>query len=1456
MLSYNAHSRTAARVALCLVAALMVFKSVIAADDASLDIKSIDEPGSGAELEISTRRVDFGGVTPGEAESAIVVFTHTGTPESDPLVIDNFFLDELDSKFYTLSTSAPLTLAPSESIDLIIGFEPDQLGQLPGRLTVSHSGESGVDVIDLYGEGVEKPILAAANPLSVPFGKSTLAGFGFKGGKPTSLQFGPDGRLYVAFMDGDIHVMDIERNNENKYAVTDTEAITLVKNITNHNDDGSIKKGLKKRLVTGLLVTGSANTPVIYVLSSDPRIGGGQSGNTTGLDTNSGILSRLTKTSKGWKKLDLVRGLPRSEENHHANGMALVGSTLYVAAGGNTNMGAMSNNFAMLPEYALSAAILSIDLDQIGDSTYDLPTLDDEDRSGPDDENDPFGGNRGKNQATLVEGGPVQVYAPGFRNPYDVVAMENGKIYSWDNGPNSGWGGAPGSCFNTRKEPGNTQHDGLHLITGPGYYAGHPNPTRGSQKNKFNKKNPQSPVPYANPIECKYYGPGTNGNGKHKNNKSLVSLPRSTNGLTEYTASNFSGAIKGDLLAVSWDNKVYRVSFKPSGQLDEMNVLFSNVGTTPLDITAQPDNAVFPGTIWVADLQGQKVVVYEPDDYEGGGVGVAGCVVNGGTGDADGDGFSDSDEIANGTDGCSAADVPADIDGDQLSDLIDPDDDNDNILDVDDPFAIDASNGASTPLPVDYQWENDSPDPGFIASLGFTGLMSNGVDNYQDQYDLNEMTIIGAAGVLTVDNVPDGDPLKAKNSQQYGFQFGVDVSSSSETFRVQTRILAPFSGFIPKLHQSMGLYIGTGDQDNYLKLIMKHNVVQVLTEVDGEIYFEQSDAVAFTQSDYVDLTLEVDPASAIATAYFQITRDDQTEQEVQVTTVDFPASWLSGSTRLAVGILSTSTKAEEFPATWDFLTVKPLEGINVVNQAPIVSIAAVDEVAVGAETQVTAMITDDGLPSNIISHQWNAISGPGAVTFADSTSPSTTVMFSEEGSYDLQLLVDDGDSTAADTVTVVVAGDENSDSNIVYRINAGGPRIFAEDGDWLSDSASAQYVSTGFTWKSSAKIDTSGITTAVPAQLFGSERYDRAGGAELKWKLPVTPGEYVVRLYFAEIYFGAMKVGGRVFDVTVEDQLVAGIDVFASVGANTAMMQSFTVQADDTLDIQLTRVLQNPAIKGIEVLKSGDTVAPEQPVTPLQNSPPVVSAGADTSTSLSEAVQLSGVVTDDGLPVNATKVAWSLSSGPDAVFFTTPESITTSARFSQSGTYVLRLSATDTKLGSFDELTVTVEDPPVVPVVVYRINTGGPSLEDASGNWAADIGSSSLASAGRPYTKVTAIDTSATPGVPARVFQSERWDAKGGAAMSWSLPVEPGNYDVHLYFAEIFTGAMDTGKRVFNVSVEGQSLPALDVYSEAGSNTALVKTFSFENTDGVININFGHMVENPSIKGIEVVARN
>jgi hypothetical protein len=753
---------------------------------------------------------------------------------------------------------------------------------------------------------------AATVSNSVSFSKSQLAGTSST--NITSLQFGPDGRLYVANQNGLIKAYTIARTGPGAYSVTATETINLIQNIPNHNDDGTLAPSVTTRQVTGILVTGTSANPVIYVTSSDPRIGGGSSGTDTGLDTNSGVLSRLTWSGSAWTRTDLVRGLPRSEENHSSNGLALntATNTLYIAQGGNTNKGAPANNFAFLPEVALSAAILSVNLTAIGNTTYDLPTLNDDSRPGNPDPGDPFGGDNGKNQAVIVPGGPVQVYAPGFRNPYDVVITTSGRMYTIDNGANAGWGDIPvgegpgGTCTNAVNEPGTTDPDTLHFITGQGYYGGHPNPTRGNTSNVFNSDGISS-VPTANPIECDYLAPGT---------ESLTTFPESTNGLTQYTAGAFGGAMTGDLLAVSFDNSLYRIKLNSAGtQVVLKQALFQNIDSLPLDVTTQGDSGAFPGTIWVGDHTTSNITVFEPTS--GGCTGAYSQTL-----DEDGDGYTNADEIDNHTDPCSAADVPPDHDGDHISDLNDPDDDNDGIPDTSDKFAWDAQNGLSTTLPVSYTWDNDASLPGGLMNLGFTGLMTNGSANYATLFNPANMTAGGAAGVTTIDKVPAGTATGATNTQKYGFDFGVQVPQ--QTFTAHTRIVAPFAGITPAGSESMGLFIGTGDQDNYLKLVTSANKgaggIQMVREINGTVTNRPQAAVAMPGPNSVDLYLTINPATDQVQASYAVTTGGVLGARTNLgTPISVPAAWLNGSSALAVGMISTSAGGTPFPATWDLI---------------------------------------------------------------------------------------------------------------------------------------------------------------------------------------------------------------------------------------------------------------------------------------------------------------------------------------------------------------------------------------------------------------------------------------------------------------------------------------------------------------------------------------------------------
>src|SRR5207247_9148033 len=90
-----------------------------------------------------------------------------------------------------------------------------------------------------------------------------------------------------------------------------------------------------------------------------------------------------------------------------------------------------------------------------------------------------------------------------------------------------------------------------------------------------------------------------------------------------------------------------------------------------------------------------------------------------------------------------------------------------------------------------------------------------------------------------------------------------------------------------------------------------------------------------------------------------------------------------------------------------------------------------------------------------------------------------------------------------------------------------------------------------------------------------------------------------------------------------------------------------------------------------------------------QNQPPTVNAGLDQTVILPNSATLSGTASDDGLPnpPGTLITTWSQFSGPGTVTFGDASSLSTTASFSASGTYVLRLTADDSALQTSDDLT-------------------------------------------------------------------------------------------------------------------------------------------------------------------------
>lgn len=95
------------------------------------------------------------------------------------------------------------------------------------------------------------------------------------------------------------------------------------------------------------------------------------------------------------------------------------------------------------------------------------------------------------------------------------------------------------------------------------------------------------------------------------------------------------------------------------------------------------------------------------------------------------------------------------------------------------------------------------------------------------------------------------------------------------------------------------------------------------------------------------------------------------------------------------------------------------------------------------------------------------------------------------------------------------------------------------------------------------------------------------------------------------------------------------------------------------------------------------------------NQAPSVNAGSDQTVTLPNSANLDGTVTDDGLPSGSSVTStWSKVSGPGTVTFGNAGAVDTTASFSTSGTYTLRLAASDGSLSSSDDVVVTVNPQP------------------------------------------------------------------------------------------------------------------------------------------------------------------
>lgn len=154
-------------------------------------------------------------------------------------------------------------------------------------------------------------------------------------------------------------------------------------------------------------------------------------------------------------------------------------------------------------------------------------------------------------------------------------------------------------------------------------------------------------------------------------------------------------------------------------------------------------------------------------------------------------------------------------------------------------------------------------------------------------------------------------------------------------------------------------------------------------------------------------------------------------------------------------------------------------------------------------------------------------------------------------------------------------------SGVLYRVNAGSGALQSVDTgpDWTSATG---FVSGGIdsNWGTTVPLDAT-VPPSTPPDVFAAEHW----GVQ-SWDFPVPAGKQVqVRLYFANQYSGTSQVGQRVFNVAIDGTAVLNdFDIVATTGDRRGTMKAFTITSDGNVDIDFTKVVENPLVNGIEIV--------------------------------------------------------------------------------------------------------------------------------------------------------------------------------------------------------------------------------------------------------------------------------
>lgn len=420
------------------------------------------------------------------------------------------------------------------------------------------------------------------------------------------------------------------------------------------------------------------------------------------------------------------------------------------------------------------------------------------------------------------------------------------------------------------------------------------------------------------------------------------------------------------------------------------------------------------------------------------------------------------------------------------------------------------------------------------------------------------------------------------------------------------------------------------------------------------------------------------------------------------------------------------------PINWRASPGSPSPGLDNFASRPPSVYAGADQAfsitSIPFSLALTGLVSVSGPPAPL-TLQWSQVGGPPSVWFDNAAQSNATVHFPGAGTYTLRLTASHGSAQASDDVTYTLQRPVNTTAmNLVSKgsiwkyLDNGSDQGTAwraaafPDGAWLSGPAPLGYGDADGNWPATTNSygpdpNNKYVTTyyrrsfTVPAPslltnvVVNVQRDDGVlvylnGTPIFTNNMPSPPINY---LTYASAVIGGVDETTFYAQSVPASLLVAGTNVVAA-----EIHQANTNSSDIIFDLELSAALL-PA-----------------------NQEPVIFGGPDQALALPMSLALPGLATDDGLPSppGLLSITWTNVSGPGIVRFSNSNAPITSATFSATGVYQLRLTGNDGAIVRTDDVIVTVTNAPAPQISSAAIIGANPRMFSFQFN----------ALAGLPYT--------------------------------------------------------------------------------------------------------------------------